>query len=560
MRNLVVTLCILLLCTSLSAEGLINGPESVEFDEARERYLVSNWNEGSIVAIDSLGNQSYFITGIDNCGGICVSGDTLWIAADFPNRIVAVDLITAEILQITYVNGADFFDSIVRDTSGYVYVTEGSSANDEYGHIYKMKISDQSYYVYADSGICRPQAIRFDPEENALILCSVVAPSKIQKITLNDSTLHTLVESTMDLSMDGIAFDDFGNTYVSSWSYNGLFRFDSNYTDPPDLIATGFGGPSALYYNRRDNILAAPDYLGSRVEFIPMFVQIECDSTMGWAPLELEFTGISQLTVDSWTWDFDDGDIAYTQSPTHTFTESGIHTVNLEIEAEGKVLNRKENIIILADTLVAPDITLATLGTELEVEIYAHNSIPLDYLYLPVEYPGTLDLSLDSFSTAGYRTEILDTMQLANLDNDNKRAVVKIWNSELTTAAMDAGDGTILKLYFTISPAAVAGQSATIILDGYSVRLPQLDGPYTDAFMPMTVEGTISTMICGDVNGSGNVNLLDVTYLLNYLYKEGPDPDPYAAADVNASGGVNLLDVTYLINYLYKDGPLPNCL
>ena len=30
-------------------------------------------------------------------------------------------------------------------------------------------------------------------------------------------------------------------------------------------------------------------------------------------------------------------------------------------------------------------------------------------------------------------------------------------------------------------------------------------------------------------------------------------------ADVNSSGGVNLLDVTYLINYLYKGGPEPDC-
>jgi len=30
---------------------------------------------------------------------------------------------------------------------------------------------------------------------------------------------------------------------------------------------------------------------------------------------------------------------------------------------------------------------------------------------------------------------------------------------------------------------------------------------------------------CADVNNSGAVNLLDITYLINYLYKEGPAPD-----------------------------------
>ena len=30
--------------------------------------------------------------------------------------------------------------------------------------------------------------------------------------------------------------------------------------------------------------------------------------------------------------------------------------------------------------------------------------------------------------------------------------------------------------------------------------------------------------ICGDIDGSGSINILDVTYLVNYLYKDGPEP------------------------------------
>jgi len=65
---------------------------------------------------------------------------------------------------------------------------------------------------------------------------------------------------------------------------------------------------------------------------------------------------------------------------------------------------------------------------------------------------------------------------------------------------------------------------------------------------------------CGDANGDGNINILDITFLINYLYKGGPAPDPVEIADVNGSGNINLLDITYLIGYLYKGGPGPNCL
>lgn len=61
----------------------------------------------------------------------------------------------------------------------------------------------------------------------------------------------------------------------------------------------------------------------------------------------------------------------------------------------------------------------------------------------------------------------------------------------------------------------------------------------------------------GDVNADFNVDILDVTYLLSYLYKGGPEPESSRAADVNSSGTINILDVTYLISYLYKGGPAP---
>jgi hypothetical protein len=64
---------------------------------------------------------------------------------------------------------------------------------------------------------------------------------------------------------------------------------------------------------------------------------------------------------------------------------------------------------------------------------------------------------------------------------------------------------------------------------------------------------------CGDARGDGQINLLDATYLILYLYKGGPPPVPLEAGDANASGEINMLDVTYIINYLYRGGPEPLC-
>lgn len=61
----------------------------------------------------------------------------------------------------------------------------------------------------------------------------------------------------------------------------------------------------------------------------------------------------------------------------------------------------------------------------------------------------------------------------------------------------------------------------------------------------------------GDASGDGVINSADVIWLLNYLYKGGPEPIPLEAGDVNCDGVINSADVVYLLNYLYKNGPPP---
>jgi hypothetical protein len=63
----------------------------------------------------------------------------------------------------------------------------------------------------------------------------------------------------------------------------------------------------------------------------------------------------------------------------------------------------------------------------------------------------------------------------------------------------------------------------------------------------------------GDANNNGTVNIQDITYLINYLYKGGPQPPCLEEGDANGSGLTNIQDITYLINFLYKGGPAPKC-
>lgn len=104
----------------------------------------------------------------------------------------------------------------------------------------------------------------------------------------------------------------------------------------------------------------------------------------------------------------------------------------------------------------------------------------------------------------------------------------------------------------------------------YSVASADFDGDGDkDAATTNYLSGSISLFynltnifpfhVCGDADGSGAINILDATFIINYLYKGGPAPVPGEAGDANGSGTINILDVTALINYLYKGGPEPVC-
>ena len=55
----------------------------------------------------------------------------------------------------------------------------------------------------------------------------------------------------------------------------------------------------------------------------------------------------------------------------------------------------------------------------------------------------------------------------------------------------------------------------------------------------------------GDANNTGVTAILDVTYIIAYLYKSGPTPPCPPEADVNADGVINILDVTRIIGFMY---------
>lgn len=66
----------------------------------------------------------------------------------------------------------------------------------------------------------------------------------------------------------------------------------------------------------------------------------------------------------------------------------------------------------------------------------------------------------------------------------------------------------------------------------------------------VTIVGNGDEPLMGDVNGDGEVNISDVTTLIDYLLAMQPGDQFDAAADVNGDGEINITDVTAIIDLL----------
>ena len=63
----------------------------------------------------------------------------------------------------------------------------------------------------------------------------------------------------------------------------------------------------------------------------------------------------------------------------------------------------------------------------------------------------------------------------------------------------------------------------------------------------------------GDVNLDGtDATVLDITYLVDFIFRGGPAPECDLEADVDGDGDpATVLDLTYLIDRIFRGGPPP---
>jgi len=121
------------------------------------------------------------------------------------------------------------------------------------------------------------------------------------------------------------------------------------------------------------------------------------------------------------------------------------------------------------------------------------------------------------------------------------------------------GFGLLFKLYLDVLCVPDSSLPDTLTYINVYATLAQGD---TLVREKKTLAGRLfifGNIIYGDANADNKISVADAVYLINYLFKGGPPPDPRIKGDANGDGKVTVADVVHLINFLFKGGPPPHC-
>ena len=143
----------------------------------------------------------------------------------------------------------------------------------------------------------------------------------------------------------------------------------------------------------------------------------------------------------------------------------------------------------------------------------------------------------------------LTTLDLSHFNTSNVIYMTGMFNSSTNLTTIYVGDSwdtsaasNSIEL-FTGCTSLVGGKGTTYDANHVDVDYAHIDGgPSNPGYFTEKVN-----FIRGDVNGDGNVNIADVTELIDILLSGATAPQ---AANCNLDSSVNIADVTALIDYL----------
>jgi hypothetical protein len=268
LRTLLAMLC-------FASHGLwaqsLTGPESIEFDLFHNRYLISNSDNGQILARDMAGTLSVFADNVSPSPyGLEILGNVLY--ANCGGLVKGFDLETgSEVFSLNL--GATFLNGITTDGLFNLFVTDFSTKR-----LYRVRPAANAFNMMAQNLVQSPNGIEYDQANQRLVFVNWGNNAPIKAFNLLDSTVTTIATTTLG-NCDGICWNGLDSWYITAWTGAKLVKFDRDFAQAPQTIATGLSSPADIDYNLRGDTVAIPNSGNNTLRFVgmPAISNVNCN-------------------------------------------------------------------------------------------------------------------------------------------------------------------------------------------------------------------------------------------------------------------------------------------
>ncbi len=198
------------------------------------------------------------------------------------------------------------------------------------------------------------------------------------------------------------------------------------------------------------------------------------------------------------------------------------------------------NTATAADNLTISDFTVLA-GQTKELAI----SLESDAEYAAFQfdlYPPD-GITVKAFSASADRIPASTTLSMSQLADGGYRFLAVAMQG----VALKGNSGPIVNVTIETAADVKPGEYA-----GYfrTVKLAKADATgqkYVEMSFPVTV---VASSLAGDANGDGEVNITDITYVLDKINGKPSADFVESSADVNGDGEINITDVTMILDII----------
>ncbi len=189
--------------------------------------------------------------------------------------------------------------------------------------------------------------------------------------------------------------------------------------------------------------------------------------------------------------------------------------------------------------LIIGDASVGMPGSEIEVPIYFESNTAIAGIQFTISDNPDWVIGVDMISN-------IDDCFEVNSNDVNGDLIGIIFSLEGCELAPSESASHFASIVYELSADAYFGSQIELYFEEAIVA--DVNG---ESLPVDTVGGTINISLAGDITSDGEINVLDVVSLINFiLFVEEPNDYQFWAADINGDGDLNVLDVVLLVDLI----------